>query len=828
MGEVYRVADQTINEEVALKVLKPEIAADKKTIERFRNELKFARKVSHRNVCRMYDLSEIEGTSYITMEYVPGEDLKSFIRRVGQLPVGKAVSIAQQICEGLTEAHHHDVVHRDLKPQNIMIDKAGNAKIMDFGIARSITGKGITGNGVMIGTPEYMSPEQVEGKESDHRADIYAVGVIIYEMLTGKVPFEGDSPLTVAVKHKTEEPIPLNLHNAQIPEILNDLILRCMQKDREKRFQDTGELLAELKKIESGPTPASGVSRLTRVTRPKKRKTALIVSVSIVVIAAAALLFVMFRGPRIDADPNLVAVATFENKTGNPSLDHLGPMAADWTTQGLTSTKMMEVVPSSSLEAILRTYQGGDIIHFLAKKTGAGLVVSGSYYIDGDSIQFQAQITDSTKGKILRALPPVEGPADNPTKVIESLRLKLMAVMANIFEPLITGWGACEGEPQNYEAFLEFLAGCKFFIRMEFQEALKHLHRALELDPDWTSPLFMAAVNHLNLSEYALVEPLIKKLDERRETLGPSDRIHLDWFKAVLRCDRIGKYRASHQLVELNPGTTWEYQLASDALRINRPRETIEALSNLDPAQGLFKQWYPYWGHLTAAHHILGDHEQELKEAQRARKQYPDSLAVLWYETRALAAMGKINEVKRRLDDSLNFPDQNAAPGYLMRYAARELRAHDFKEAAMEIAERSVAWYKSHQNGSYRYSIAVSLYEAERWNEAKSIFEELYEQNPDNTDCLGYLGTLAARMGNREEAEDIFNKLKGLYEPYICGNNTFVRALIASLLGEKDEAIDLLRKALQEGESYLSLHAEMDLEPLYDYLPFQELIKPKE
>jgi serine/threonine-protein kinase len=204
MGEVYRVADQTINEEVALKVLKPEIAADKKTIERFRNELKFARKVSHRNVCRMFDLSEAEGTSYITMEYVPGEDLKSFIRRVGQLPVGKAVSIAQQMCGGLGEAHHHGVVHRDLKPQNIMIDKDGNARIMDFGIARSITGKGITGDGVMIGTPEYMSPEQVEGKESDHRADIYALGVVLYEMLTGKVPFEGDSPLSVAVKHNTD------------------------------------------------------------------------------------------------------------------------------------------------------------------------------------------------------------------------------------------------------------------------------------------------------------------------------------------------------------------------------------------------------------------------------------------------------------------------------------------------------------------------------------------------------------------------------------------------------------------------------------------------
>jgi serine/threonine protein kinase len=167
MGKVYKVLDKEVNAKVALKLIKPEIASDSKTIERFRNELKVARDIAHKNVCRMYDLGKKEGASYITMEYVPGEDLKSFIRRSGTLSVGKAVAIAGQICEGLSEAHRLGVVHRDLKPQNIMIDKEGNARIMDFGIARSLSAKGITGSGVMIGTPEYMSPEQAEAKEVD-------------------------------------------------------------------------------------------------------------------------------------------------------------------------------------------------------------------------------------------------------------------------------------------------------------------------------------------------------------------------------------------------------------------------------------------------------------------------------------------------------------------------------------------------------------------------------------------------------------------------------------------------------------------------------------
>jgi serine/threonine-protein kinase len=161
----------------------------------------------------MYHLGEDKGSYYITMEYVPGEDLKSFLRRSKKLTVETTVSIGIQICDGLSEAHRMGVIHRDLKPSNIMIDREGNVRIMDFGIARSLKGKGITGAGVMIGTPEYMSPEQVEGKEIDQRTDIYSFGVIIYEMVTGRVPFEGDTALTIAVRLKNLKIQESSIHN---------------------------------------------------------------------------------------------------------------------------------------------------------------------------------------------------------------------------------------------------------------------------------------------------------------------------------------------------------------------------------------------------------------------------------------------------------------------------------------------------------------------------------------------------------------------------------------------------------------------------------------
>jgi serine/threonine protein kinase/Tfp pilus assembly protein PilF len=260
MGTVYKAYDRDLRETIALKLLRPEAASSEEMLERFRNEMKLARTIGHRYVCRMHDLGTNDGLPYLTMEYVAGENLRDVLLKSGPFPVERVVAIGRQIGEGLAEAHRKGVIHRDLKPQNIMIDASGNVRIMDFGIARPIEGSGLTREGVIIGTPEYMAPEQWAGETADPRTDIYALGAILYETATGRPPFSGETSFLLGLKHRSEAPPDPRTLNPAVPGDLAETILTCLEKERDRRFQTAEDVLARLAESSSPssrPGPAS-------------------------------------------------------------------------------------------------------------------------------------------------------------------------------------------------------------------------------------------------------------------------------------------------------------------------------------------------------------------------------------------------------------------------------------------------------------------------------------------------------------------------------------------------------------------------------------------
>lgn len=462
MGKVYKVLDTKIKEKVALKLLKPEIAADEKTIERFSNELKFARKIAHRHVCRMFDLGEDKGTYYITMEYVPGEDLKSTMSRVGQLSVGKTLYVARQICEGLSEAHRLGVVHRDLKPQNIMIDREGNARIMDFGIARSLKAKGLTEAGVMIGTPEYMSPEQVDGKEADQRSDIYAFGIILYEMLTGQTPFQGDTPFSVALKQKVQAPQHPRKINPQIPEDLSRLILKCLEKEKDKRYQSAEQVLSDIGHIEKG------IPTTERVIPARKTFTSKEITV------------------------RSIAVITFKNQTGDKAFDYLQEAIPNLLITSLEQSRRFRVTTWERLNDILRQIGkekeaviDENLDFELCRKEGIEAIVVGSYIKAGEMFATDVKVLDVETRQILKtASSKGEGVASILKNQVDELSRTiskgkgLSALRIEKAPPKITDVTTNSMEAYNY-----FLRGREDYEKFYYADAKKFLQKAVELDP---------------------------------------------------------------------------------------------------------------------------------------------------------------------------------------------------------------------------------------------------------------------------------------------------------------------------------------------------------
>lgn len=607
---MYKTKDINIDENVALKILNPEISSDELTIKRFRNELKLTRKISHRYICRVYDLSEYEGIHYISMEYVSGEDLKSLIHRIGQLTVGKAVIISRQVCEGLTEAHRLGVIHRDLKPQNVMIDRAGNAKIMDFGIARSVKSKGITEEGVIVGTPEYMSPEQVEGKKIDRRSDIYSLGIVLYEMMTGRIPFEGETPLSVAVKQKSEKPLDPRRINSQIPERISRLILKCLKKDPDERYQDVSVLLKELKDIEKQmpdtdrvlPKRKTSTSReITVKFNVKKIVTPILIFISVLIVW-----FVVWKViPRGDVAipeegrPSLV-VMHFENNTGDLNFGHWRKALSDLLIADLGQSKFLRVLSGEKLFDILKelnledakTYSSKDLKE-VSSKAGVKYILMGRLTKAGDKLRVNTTLLEAETEKII-GREQVEGigeesffdMVDHLTRLVkEDFEFTSEDIKADLDQKIrqIT--------TDSQDAYKYYREGINFKSQGEYMKGIPFLEAAVAIDPEFAMAYRGLYICYSNLGYQSEAIRNLEKAYEKREHVSKREKysITAEYFRQTEKTyDK--SIQAYEQLLQLYP----EDEIANNNLgllymSLERWDEAIERLlvNKRNKARGL-------------------------------------------------------------------------------------------------------------------------------------------------------------------------------------------------------------------------------------------------
>ena len=598
MGRVLRVEDKKINEEVALKVLSSEIAADKKTIERFRNELKIARKIAHKNVCRMYDLNEEKTTHFISMEYIRGEDLRSMIRMTKQLSVGTAISTVKQICEGLAEAHRLGVVHRDLKPSNIMIDKDGNARIMDFGIARSLETKGVTAAGVMIGTAEYISPEQVEGREADQRSDIYSLGIIFYEMVTGRIPFEGQTLLSIALKHKTEQPRDPNELNTRLPSDISYVILKCMEKDKERRYQTAEELLSELNKIEKDISTTEIALpdrklKAEKVGRIKWKSILLysVASIILILLIMAGISFLKERLRPIDS----IAVLPFENVDADSETEYLSDGITESIIKRLTQLPSLKKVIAKS--SVFR-YKDREIDpQVVGQELGVDAVLVGRMSRRGDELSISVELVkvednsriwgDQYYTKEISEIFAIQEEISN--SISDNLRLRPTGEELERITKRYT---------ESTEAFVACSKGRYFWNKRtedDLKRAIGYFEQALQLDPNYALAYVGLANSYLLLPEYGAFPPkeAYPKVKEAALKALEIDEMLAEAYVTLAQIKRRYDYdwpaaeRTYKRAIELDPNyATAHHWYGYDLMCVERYDEAIDEIKRaheLDP-----------------------------------------------------------------------------------------------------------------------------------------------------------------------------------------------------------------------------------------------------
>jgi tetratricopeptide (TPR) repeat protein len=432
-------------------------------------------------------------------------------------------------------------------------------------------------------------------------------------------------------------------------------------------------------------------------------------------------------------------------------------------------------------------------------------------------------------------LPAVSGKRETPMELISLLRQHVMGAFAVRFDPRFNTFPVTKAP--LFESYQEFQIGVDLFGK-DYAQSFLHFERAAKLDPDFIQPKVWIAVGYANLENYTKADEILRILNQNREQLSPFDRYILDWSMAANQGRSEEALRYMRMAEKLAPKDyTINYIVGVDELRLNRPQNTVDTFSKFSSIylKTFYQTESTSWrfGVLAEAYHMLAEYNKELEVIREGKSHFPDRLWFLADEARALAAQGKIAEVKKVIDKSLAMTSQQGTPGDVMIEASEELRAHGYPEEARKIANQAVEWCRSRPkeeaaSESLRYNIAQALYLGERWQEAQNIFELLALEKPENIDYKGYLGCLAVRLGDKEKALKISEELKMINKPYLFGNHTYYRARIASLLSEREQAIALLREAFAQGLSYGAyLHRDVGLEPLRNYPPFQELMRPK-
>jgi len=488
MGAVYKARDTELDRVVALKLIRPELARNPEILKRFKQELILARQVTHKNVIRIFDLGQADGIKFITMEYVEGQDLRSLLLERGKLAPDQAARIMLQICRALEAAHSEGVIHRDLKPQNIMLDEGGRVYVMDFGIARSAYLPGMTQTGALIGTPEYMSPEQARGEKLTQQSDIFSLGVILYELLTGKSPYHSDTPLATLWKRMQEKATPPIAVDPAIPQALSDIVVKALEIEPGKRFASAGEMAQQL---EIWLGPAAGSSRIV-LPAPRTAAYWKWASAALAVLLVGAVIAFKLKGPgkpKAAHPPVSVLVADFANRTGNSVFDGTLEPMFNVALEGASFINAFNRGRARQLAGKLpnpTSTLDDATARLVAVSQGVSAIVTGSLEPRGDGYKLSVNAIDAVTGKNLASASINAGSKDELLSDVPKLAAPIRKALGDTTPESVQLAEAQGGfSAANLEAVHEYGIAMERQFAGKMEDALKSFGKAAELDPNF-------------------------------------------------------------------------------------------------------------------------------------------------------------------------------------------------------------------------------------------------------------------------------------------------------------------------------------------------------
>jgi serine/threonine protein kinase/tetratricopeptide (TPR) repeat protein len=837
MGKVYKAQDGELRRTVALKLVRPELASDPSSMDRLKQEILLASKVSHKNILRIHDLGDVGGLKFISMAFVDGRDLHQIISAEGKLPVPRAVRITRQLCLALEAAHSEGVIHRDLKPQNVLVDQEDQVFVSDFGLAKSLEvhASMMTSTGEVNGTPRYMSPEQVESGPVDHRSDLYSLGLILYEMVTADLPFQSDSVLQAMYQRVTQSPKNPKALNPDLPDYLVNVIMRCLEKDPAQRYQHARDILVDLDRADSAP-PDTGVPATAAAAAPRWKKPAVWAAAAAILLAGAISVGVpKFRQSLFGsktasigavAGAKYVAVLPFRVNGDDASLQYTADGIVDALSAKLFQLKDVHLASPAAAAKV----SPKDPPDQVARSLGAKLLIQGSLQGSGDRMAIAVSLDEPSTGRRLWS------------KEFSGVKQDLLTLQDQIYAGLelaldlkVTSEERAKTvthSTENISAYEVYVKGRSMLGNRQRDEKIlkqafdlfesatqKDSHFALaytgmadaavnlydlKKDPSWATQALDAA-NKANV--------INSNLAEVHFSLGQVYNVTGKSVEAVAELKRA---------LELAPNSDEGYRrLGSVYLKTGQKAEAVKTLQQAVDANPYY---WPNHYSLGTAYYQFGNNEQALKAFQRATELDPNN-ATIWTTIGATQyRLSNWNEsiaaFKKALDlkpSALIYTDLGTSYFFLGRYD--EARANFEKAVEMKPQETVVVgnladcyrWLGQQEKANSTYDRAIAL-----------AFQTL-RTNPRDAVELSNLGLFYAKKHDTARGLDFIRRARELNPNDVAF--FYKEAVINTLASRMPEALQSLREALSRGYSVREAYSDPELKDLRQRPEFPALAK---